>query len=45
MAIVMTGILIRVLRLRESLKILNQALKDIPGGPIMDQNSNYAPSA
>jgi NADH-quinone oxidoreductase subunit D len=28
--------MIRVLEMRESLKILNQALRDIPGGPIMD---------
>ena len=28
--------MIRILEMRESLKILNQALKDIPPGPIMD---------
>jgi NADH-quinone oxidoreductase subunit D len=28
--------MIRVLEMRESVKILNQALKDIPAGPIMD---------
>ena len=28
--------MIRLLELRESLKILEQALKDIPGGPVMD---------
>jgi NADH-quinone oxidoreductase subunit D len=28
--------MIRVLEMRESLKILNQALRDIPGGPIID---------
>ena len=28
--------MIRILELRESLKILEQALKDIPGGPVMD---------
>ncbi len=28
--------MIRVLEMRESLGLLNQALKDIPGGPIMD---------
>jgi len=28
--------MIRILEMRESLKILNQALKDIPAGPIMD---------
>jgi NADH-quinone oxidoreductase subunit D len=28
--------MIRVLEMRESLKILNQALKDIPAGPIID---------
>ena len=28
--------MIRMLEMRESLKILEQALKDIPGGPIMD---------
>jgi NADH-quinone oxidoreductase subunit D len=28
--------MIRMLEMRESLKILNQALRDIPGGPIMD---------
>ncbi len=28
--------MIRMLEMRESLKILNQALRDIPAGPIMD---------
>jgi NADH-quinone oxidoreductase subunit D len=28
--------MIRILEMRESLKILDQALRDIPGGPIMD---------
>ena len=28
--------MIRLLELRESLKILEQALKEIPGGPVMD---------
>jgi NADH-quinone oxidoreductase subunit D len=28
--------MVRVLEMRESLKILRQALKDIPGGPVMD---------
>jgi NADH-quinone oxidoreductase subunit D len=28
--------MIRILEMRESLKILNQALKDIPAGPIVD---------
>ena len=28
--------MIRMLEMRESVKILNQALRDIPGGPIMD---------
>src|SRR5580765_1347823 len=31
--------MIRVLEMRESLKILNQALKDIPAGPIIDPKS------
>lgn len=31
--------MIRILEMRESLKILNQALKDIPEGPIMDPKS------
>jgi NADH-quinone oxidoreductase subunit D len=31
--------MIRVLEMRESLKILNQAIKDIPAGPIMDPKS------
>jgi len=30
------GIMIRLLEMRESIKILEQALKDIPGGPVMD---------
>ena len=28
--------MMRVLEMRESIKILNQALRDIPGGPVMD---------
>jgi NADH-quinone oxidoreductase subunit D len=28
--------MIRILEMRESIKILQQALRDIPGGPIMD---------
>jgi NADH-quinone oxidoreductase subunit D len=28
--------MIRLLEMRESFKILEQALKDIPGGPVMD---------
>ena len=28
--------MIRILEMRESLKILEQAMRDIPGGPIMD---------
>jgi NADH-quinone oxidoreductase subunit D len=28
--------MVRMLEMRESLKILQQALKDIPGGPVMD---------
>ena len=31
--------MIRVLEMRESLKILNQALRDIPGGPIIDSKA------
>ena len=31
--------MIRILEMRESLKILNQALKDVPEGPVMDPKS------
>ncbi len=31
--------MIRLLELRESIKILEQALKDIPGGPVMDSKA------
>ena len=34
--------MIRVLEMRESLKILNQALRDIPAGPIMDPEGEDA---
>jgi NADH-quinone oxidoreductase subunit D len=38
--------MIRVLEMRESVKILNQALRDLPGGPIMDPGTkirNFRP--
>ncbi|MGB6973999.1 MAG: NADH-quinone oxidoreductase subunit D [Terracidiphilus sp.] len=38
--------MIRLLELRESLKILDQALKDVPGGPVMDPKArlrNFRP--
>jgi len=38
--------MIRLLELRESIKILEQALKDIPGGPVMDPKAklrNFRP--
>ena len=34
--------MIRVLEMRETLRILNQAFKDIPGGPIMDPKAKFA---
>ena len=40
--------MIRLLELRESIKILEQALKDIPGGPVMDPKAkirNFRPKA
>jgi NADH-quinone oxidoreductase subunit D len=40
--------MIRMLEMRESLKILGQALRDIPGGPIMDTKTkirNFRPKA
>jgi NADH-quinone oxidoreductase subunit D len=40
--------MIRILEMRESLKILEQALRDIPGGPIMDPKAklrNLRPKA
>jgi NADH-quinone oxidoreductase subunit D len=40
--------MIRILEMRESLKILDQALRDIPGGPIMDPKAklrNLRPKA
>ena len=40
--------MIRLLEMRESLKILNQALREIPGGPIMDPKAkirNFRPKA
>jgi NADH-quinone oxidoreductase subunit D len=40
--------MIRLLELRESIKILEQALKEIPGGPVMDPKAkirNFRPKA
>jgi NADH-quinone oxidoreductase subunit D len=40
--------MVRMLEMRESLKILNQALRDIPAGPIMDPKTkirNFRPKA
>ena len=31
--------MIRMLEMRESIRILEQALKEIPGGPVMDPES------
>ena len=40
--------MVRMLEMRESIKILEQALKDVPGGPVMDPKAkirNFRPKA